>query len=74
MSSLSLIDVIIKGPSHIALKASISGENLKVPNLQTGDFGVYSCSQKEYTVQLLSGERWLLFLMYAFIYLFLELL
>uniref|UniRef100_A0A8C2IXX7 CD4-2 molecule, tandem duplicate 2 n=1 Tax=Cyprinus carpio TaxID=7962 RepID=A0A8C2IXX7_CYPCA len=34
----------LKGPSHIVLKASTNGENLKVSRLETRDSGNYICS------------------------------
>ncbi|XP_042596534.1 tyrosine-protein kinase-like otk isoform X2 [Cyprinus carpio] len=46
-----------KGSSHIAFKASASGDTLKVPRLETRDSGNYFCRQsgKHYTVRVVSA-------------------
>ncbi|KTF91180.1 hypothetical protein cypCar_00031876 [Cyprinus carpio] len=45
------------GSSHIAFKASASGDTLKVPRLETRDSGNYFCKQsgKHYTVRVVSA-------------------
>uniref|UniRef100_A0A671KHS3 Si:ch73-296e2.3 n=1 Tax=Sinocyclocheilus anshuiensis TaxID=1608454 RepID=A0A671KHS3_9TELE len=52
----TVIDFYFKGPSHIALKASASGDILKVPRLETRDSGNYFCRQsgKEHIVHVVS--------------------
>uniref|UniRef100_A0A671KHN9 Si:ch73-296e2.3 n=1 Tax=Sinocyclocheilus anshuiensis TaxID=1608454 RepID=A0A671KHN9_9TELE len=53
---VTVIDFYFKGPSHIALKASASGDILKVPRLETRDSGNYFCRQsgKEHIVHVVS--------------------
>uniref|UniRef100_A0A672LZV2 Lymphocyte activation gene 3 protein-like n=1 Tax=Sinocyclocheilus grahami TaxID=75366 RepID=A0A672LZV2_SINGR len=53
---VTVIDFYFKGLSHIASKASVSGDILKVPRLETRDSGNYFCRQsgKEHIVHVVS--------------------